>query len=138
MSDIIKIDKNEILQFKKQGSSLVVKKEAEEALVKLLDLKDFIDKAVEDVKEAITASGRDVLGGNFKGVIGERIKAVYRAYGDKYQTKNPEFQKEIVIKRADSDKIDEYVEKKGELPKDTSEKLRELKLIITRINEKQT
>jgi hypothetical protein len=113
-------------------------REAEEALVRLLDVKDFIDQAIADVKEAITFSGRDVLGNNFKGIVGERIKAVFRAYGDKYETKNPQFQKEIIIQRADSDRIDEYLEKKGKLPNDTTEKLRELKLIITRINEKQT
>ena len=138
MTDIITIDKNEILKLKKEGSGLVLKKEAEEALVRLLDVKDFIDQTIADVKEAITFSGRDVLGNNFKGIVGERIKAVFRAYGDKYETKNPQFQKEIIIQRADSDRIDEYLEKKGKLPNDTTEKLRELKLIITRINEKQT
>ena len=136
MRDLITIDKNEILQFKQEGSNLVVKKQAEEALVKLLDLKDLIDRAVEEVKEAITSSGKSVLGDNFKGVIGERVKAIYRAYGDKYQTQNSQFQKEVTFKRPDVDKIEQYVKENGELPKATTEKARPLKLIISRINEK--
>lgn len=134
-NQIVTIDKRDILKYKTEGSNLVIKKNAEEQLLKLLDLKDFIDKTVDEVKEGIAKCGQKAIGEDFKGVIGKHIKAVYRVYGDKYETNNPEFLKQVSFSRVDSKKIDEHLSQHGELPPDTTEKERISKLIITR-NEK--
>ena len=136
MDDIITIKKSDISQFVVEGGKLALKKTAEDELVKLLNLKDLIDQAVEDVKKQIADNGKKVFG-DFKGVFGQHIKAVYREYGDRYKTENPEFKKKIVIERTDADKIDEYLESHGELPPATAENEREGKLTIQRINEEQ-
>lgn len=135
MKGDIVIRKADIIQLKKDGQKLVVKKEAEAALLTLLDLKDLIDKTVEEVKKEIANAGEKALGDGFKGVIGERVKAIYRTYGDKYETNNSDFTKEIILKRVDREKIEAYLKEKGKLPADTNEKKRTKKLIINRINE---
>lgn len=131
--DLVIIDKHEILKFKTEGSKLVIKKDAEDHLLRLLDLKDFIDKIIEEIKSEIIESGKKVIGADFKGIVGEKVKAICRVYGDKYETTNPEFIKEVVIKRVNTAKVEAFVEENGKLPEGTVEKGRELKLTINRI-----
>jgi len=134
-NNIISVNKDEITQFVVEGSKLVLKKSAEEELIKLLKLKDLIDKAISEVKEKIVENGKKIFP-DFKGVVGNKIKAVYRYYGEKYEVDNPEYLKEVIIKRADVKKIEEYLEKEGKLPEGVKEKEREEKLVIT-LNEKK-
>lgn len=131
MNDIVTIDKKEIVKLAAEGNGLALTRDAEASLIKLLDLKDFIDQVVEDVKEQIAERARTVYP-DFKGVQGEHIRAIYRMYGDKYKTDNPEFQKEIVSVRTDSQAIDEYLEEHGTLPEGVEVKDRTAKLVITR------
>lgn len=132
MKDIVKIDKAQIVQFASIGEKLVLKRDAEEALIQLLDLKDYIDTVVEDVKLKIAEHATTVYP-DWKGVIGDKLKAIYRTYGDKYETDNPEFTKQIVSTRIDSARIDSYLEEHGELPDGVREKERIPKLVISRI-----
>lgn len=131
MDDIVTVNKKEIVSLAAEGKGLALTRDAEASLVKLLDLKDFIDKVVEDVKEQIAERARTVYP-DFKGVQGEHIKAIYRMYGDKYKTDNPEFQKQIVSVRTDSNAIDNYIEEHGTLPEGVEVKDRTAKLVITR------
>lgn len=130
--DIVKINKSEIAKLKDEAGKLVLTQKAESELIKLLDLKDYIDSVVEEVKGAIGNSALSIYP-EFKGVIGEKVKAVYRMYGDKYETENADFLKTVTSYRVDSEKIDEYKGAKGELPPGVTEKNRVKKLIITRL-----
>lgn len=132
MSDIIKIDKREILQLKTEGAKLVVKKEAEDCLLKLLDLKDLVDGALDEVKGNIIKLGKEAMGANFQGVVGARVKAVYRTYGERFTTTNKNYLKEVKITRTDNDKIELYLAKNKKLPPNTIERERTNKLVITR------
>lgn len=132
MKDIVTIDKNEILQYASIGEKLVLTPEADDALCKLLDLKDFIDAVVEDVKSKIVESATSEFP-TFKGVVGTKLKAVYRAYGDKYESDNEEFTKEIISRRTDSKKIEDYINETGELPDGVSEKKQTYRLVMTRL-----
>jgi len=132
MNDIIKIDKREILQLKTEGAKLVVKREAEDCLLKLLDLKDLVDGAVEEVKENIVKLGIKAMGANFQGIVGAKVKAVYRTYGERFSTTNRDYLKEVKITRTDNDKIELYLEKHKKLPANTIERERTNKLVITR------
>lgn len=136
MDDIITVKKSEISQFVVEGGKLVLKKTAENELVKLLNLKVMIDEAVEEVKKNIAESGKKIFP-DFKGVFGKRVKAVYRLYGDRWTTTNPEFIKKISFTRTDTHKIEEFVSERGELPANTSEVPREGKLVIQFIDEEQ-
>lgn len=127
--------KSELTKFVSDGKNLVIKKEAEQSLVAFLDHVDWCLEQLEQIKKDIAISGQKAIGEDFKGIFGEKIKAIYRFYGDKYKTDNPEFKKKIIIERADSGKIEDYLKEKGELPSDTQENVREGKLVIQRINE---
>ena len=127
--DIIKISKKNIADLISESGKILFKKSAEDELLKLLLIKDEIDTALASVKEMIMKAGKEVSP-DFNGVIGKRIKCVVRKYGDRYKSTNPDFIKEIVIKRTDGDKVDEYVENKGKLPEGVMENIREEKLTI--------
>ena len=137
MTDIIKIDKKEIATLVNEGGKMIFKKSAEDELLKLLKIKDEIDTAIETVKENIFKAGRSITL-DFTGVIGDRVKCVVRKYGDRYKTTNADFEKTISFKRADSDKIDEYITTNGKLPEGVVEKEREEKLTIIVPNEQHT
>ena len=49
--DLITVSKKDITNFKEEGGKYVFKKEAEESLLKLLELKEMVDNAIEEVKE---------------------------------------------------------------------------------------
>lgn len=132
--DKITIDKKQITQFVTEGSKMIFKKEAEEELLKLLKLKDQIEEAITTVKTNILEAGR-LITPDFTGVVGNKLKCVIRKYGDRYKTTNPDFVKEIIIKRADGDKIDQHLQETGKLPDDTTENEREEKLTIIVPNE---
>lgn len=138
MTDEIIIKKSDIIKLKTEGSKLVVKREAEIALIALLDLKDLIDKTVKEVKEGIAESGQKVLGEGFKGVVGERIRATFRTYGERFETTNSDYTKQVSITRTDNQKIDSYFKDKGKLPPKTKERERVKKLVISRIDESKT
>lgn len=130
--DIVKVDKTEIAKLKVEAGKLVLTQKAENELIKLLDLKDYIDEVVEEVKNTISKSALSLYP-EFKGVVGENLRAVYRNYGDKYETDNTEFLKTIITQRIDSDKIDEYIKVNGNLPEGVKKKERVKKLTISRL-----
>lgn len=138
MEDTITISKKQISSLVNNAGRMMFKKEAEDELLKLIKVKDDIDNALSQVKEAILTAGRSITP-DFTGVLGKRVKCVVRKYGDRYKSTNPEYIKEIIMKRTDADKIDEYVDKSGKLPEGVSENEREEKLtIIVPNNEKTT
>ena len=82
MNDIV-IKKQDLGAFVKSGKELVFKREAEEAIVSHLEYKKQIEDALEEIKKGIEEAGKKVSL-DFKGVIGSKIKAVYRMYGERY------------------------------------------------------
>ena len=135
MKDIITINKKDIELLKNEAGKLPMKKSAEECLLTIMELKDYFDDLLEEIKKSITDSGKKVYP-DFKGVVGANIKAVLRYYGDRYSGSNTEYEKEIVTKRLNVEKIDAYLKEKGKLPEGITERERVEKLVITR-NEKQ-
>lgn len=131
-------------QLAKDGSSIVFKKEAEDALLTLLKMQEFIEKTIEEVKVSIIKSGRYV-DPDFKGVIGEKVKAVYRTFGTKYKFKgNPEkipaklkpFITTKVSATVNSKEVDQYLKEKGKLPGMIEENARTYTLSLQKIDEK--
>ncbi len=139
--DIITIDKKAILNFAQEGGQLIFKKEAEEHLLKLLEIKEFIDNELEKVKVQIEMAGKSISP-DFKGVIGKKVKAIYRLFGEKYaydktliEVARP-YLKEFTVRKVISELVEETVEKTGRLPKGIIEKERSPKLSITIKKEK--
>jgi hypothetical protein len=130
--DKIVISKKAIADLTGKAGALLFKKSAEDELLKLLKIKDEIDLALSEVKEAIMKSGKEVSP-DFNGVIGKRLKCVVRKYGDRYKFQegcDPKYVKEIVIRRANGDSIDQEIEATGKLPTGIVEVEREEKLTI--------
>jgi len=137
---LITIDPKEIKILAKEGEKFIFKPKAEEQLLKLLKLQDDINNAVEEVKVKIAEAGK-AINPNFKGVLGESVKCVYRKYGSKYSyDKNLwerllPFLTEKKYYSVEADKVDVYVKEAGELPQGIIETEREGKLSIMRMEE---
>lgn len=131
---IIKINPDNIVLWKEEAGKLFFKKEAEEQLLKLLELKKQIDEAIEEVKEKIKEAGEKTLGIEFKGVIGENIKVINRYYGAKYEIEDEElarpFIKEVKKFVLDTKKVEEFEKENGDLPDGIRYTKREQKLSI--------
>jgi hypothetical protein len=133
MTNQIVIYPDEISKLALEAGKLVFKKEAEEELVKLLEIKKKIDEAIEKVKEQIKQKGESILP-NFKGVEGKMVKAIYSYHGAKYKVQDPQkaqgFYKIVVYEKPDTETIDNYVKEYGELPEGIIPKEREKSLSL--------
>jgi hypothetical protein len=132
----ITIDTSEIEVFVKKGSDLILKAEAEDNLVSLMDLIDLLDTTLETIKQNIASSALKAYP-DFKGIVGEKLKAVYRSYGDVYivtdEEKADAFVRRSTTVRPNTEKIDEYKKKYKRLPSGIVENVRTPKLSITRV-----
>lgn len=128
MKDIT-IKGEDITSFIKKGSQLVFKKEAEDAIEFLMKKRDEIDTALAEIKKGIEEAGMSVSK-DFKGVIGSKVKAIYRVYGEKYEydwSRKEEVAEYLKIKTyfsVNSTMVDAYIEKNGKLPDGITEKPR--------------
>jgi hypothetical protein len=133
MKNQIIIYPDEIDRLAKESCELIFKKEAEEQLIKLLEIKKQIDEVIENVKEKIKQAGESILP-NFKGVEGKRVKAIYSYHGSKYEIQDKEkargFYQEVVYVKPDTKTIDNYVKEVGELPEGIITKEREKSLSL--------
>lgn len=117
----IVVDTEQPIKLANEGGKFIFKKEAEEQLVQLLELQENINKAVDEAKKQIQEAGES-LDPSFKGVIGEKVKAIFRAYGAKYTYKldtieeAKPFLKEKVYYTVDSSLVDKYIKENRELP----------------------
>ena len=136
MKNIIKVDINELATFAEEGGKLVFKQSAEDNIVKLLQLKKLIDDALEKVKADIEEAGKKISP-DFKGVVGQQVKAIYRTFGEKYTYDKDKldeasaYLKEIVWRKVKSDEVNAYVKKNDKLPNGIIEKDRKPKISIS-------
>lgn len=128
MKDII-LKAEDLTAFVKQGKELVFKKEAENAIIELLKRRNEIDLALAEIKKGIEEAGM-LVSKDFRGVIGSKVKAIYRVYGEKYEydwTRREElgdFLRSKTYYNVISPKVDEYLEKNKKLPDGITEKQR--------------
>jgi len=130
------IDTNQPLTLAQEAGKFVFKKEAEEQLVKLLELQKLVNQAVDEAKRQIREAGESI-DPSFRGVIGEKVKAIYRTYGAKYTYRMNEieiakpFLKEKIYYSVDSGVVDEFVKKEGKLPEGIYDKERTKSISFT-------
>lgn len=110
----ITIKADEIPKLADKAGKLVFKPSAEKELLKLLDLKDRVTEAIEQVKQEIYEAGRKVLV-DFRGVAGDEI-SFYISRGDKYiftgdkSTLPHELLKEITYNKFSSASVDNFLQ----------------------------
>lgn len=114
----------EILQLADEAKGLVFKPEAEDALLKLIELATAASQAIELVKAEIERQGLE-YDVNFTSVEGDRVKVTYQFSGSVYsvdhekikQHKEPFFTKKPQDYKINTAAIAEYEKKhKGKLP----------------------
>lgn len=136
MSDTIIISKSVINHFAQEGGKLIFKPEAETELLKLLELKDMVDNAIEHVKVDIEKAGKGISP-DFTGVVGQRVRALYRVFGEKYTydkalvEKARPYLSEFTIRKVQSGVVDDYVKREGTLPEGIIEKERVPKISLS-------
>ena len=139
MENNIVIRKEDILTLKEEGGKLILSPKGEVAFVKLLELKKFIDETIEEVKSKIVETGLDI-DEDFKGLVGERVRATYRYTDSVYTYKKAEidiaepFLKKVEYYKVDTDKVTKYEEEVGEPPAGIYYKDRTKKLVV-KLNE---
>ena len=136
MKEIIKIDMKEMELLAQEGGKFIFKPEAEESILKLHETIVKLQELEDLIKEEIGRVGHG-LNPNFKGVIGDKVKCIYRKFGAKYNYdwKNKSscepFLKRKEYFSVDADKVDKYVKEVGEMPEGINLVDREEKLSIT-------
>jgi hypothetical protein len=132
MNEII-IDMNKMTALAQEGEKFILKPSAESALIELHETIEKLQALEDHVKEEIGRIGKE-LNPNFKGVLGENVKCIYRKFGAKYNYdwKNREgalpFLKRKEYFSVDADKVDKYIKEVKELPESIFEAPREEKL----------
>ena len=134
--DIIKIDMREMGMLATESNSFIFKPSAEQALLRLHETILMLQALEDSVKQQIGILGKE-LNPNFKGVLGDKVKCIYRKFGAKYEydwKKKADcepFLKKKEYFSVDADKVNKYFKEVGELPEGISEKLREETLSIS-------
>ena len=104
-----------------KADKIVLKPEAEKALLELVKYRDRINNLTDEVLVRIGRAGKEI-NPNFKGVIGDKVRCVYRRYGAKYKyewNKLDKLEPFIIHKdwtSVDAGAVDKYLEENGELP----------------------
>lgn len=124
MKNIV-FDPEKINELVVNGSNLVLKPDAEEALLALFSMKDRIEEAIDKVKAELIKKGRGVIP-SFKGVEGDRVRAYTKPTSEyiKIEKKlkvTPEACVEISFLKLNDDKVTEYKKKHGKLPDNVME-----------------
>lgn len=136
--DQLIVNVQEANQLAREGGKLVFKPEAEYAIVELYKMKRLIDDRIDYIKKRIGEAG-SLIDPDFKGVIGEAIRAIYREYGDLYDFDEAKtevlyqagFLKKTEKYRVDANKVKEYFLKGRKLPDGITEKQREKVISLT-------
>jgi hypothetical protein len=124
------IDTKHLTALEKQGKELLFKPEAEKALADLLTLQEKVNQAVEEAANYILEEGLKISP-NFKGIVGENIRAISRAYGPKFianDKADSKYLKESTRYYVDNGAIEEYFNKHSKLPKGITQNARKVKL----------
>lgn len=135
---IVKVNSAEILRLEKDGEGIIFDPKAEDAIVRLLEIKNEVDGAIEYLKSEIERQALE-FNPNFTGLKGEKIKINYSASGAKYkETGDIKFHRDAfwtkkTVWSLDSKAIDEYKAKFYKLPKGVQEVHRKKSIRISEV-----
>lgn len=127
----IQFDPKDLVTMAMDAKELIFNPEAEDAVIKLLELQEMVDNTVQLVKQSIAQQGLE-YNPNFSSVVGDRLKANYSYAGSKYgfnpsdvKRKDPRYFKKRVVYSLDSKAVEKYeMAHKGRLPKGVVKKAR--------------
>lgn len=124
-----------------EGSKIIFSAEAEQSLLRLLELKDEIDVAIQEAKDEIERTALE-YNPNFTAVYGQNLVVGYRKYGakyrldDQYASSLPKNLFKVETKYSPiSKEIDNFAKEHNLLPLGISEAQRSKKISIKRKDE---
>lgn len=118
---VVRINPAEIFQAQNEGKDIMLNPDAENAILRLLDIQKEVDSAVNALKTEIERQALE-FNPNFSSLKGEKLKINYSAAGAKYKddgtAKNhrAKFWKKKIVWSLDSKAIDDYRAKRYKLP----------------------
>ena len=135
---IVKVNSAEILTLEKDGEGIIFNPKAEEAILRLLDIKKEVDGAIEYLKGEIERQALE-FNPNFTGLKGAKLKINYSASGAKYKEvgeikSHKKFWTKKTVWSLDSKAVDEYKAKTYRLPKGVAEVRRKKTIRISEVN----
>lgn len=139
----ITIDLNNINNLAREGSKFVFTPHAEEAILQLLEVRDLIEEKIKEVEDEIARAGLSI-DESFSGVVGTKLTASYRTYGEKYtyelgmrdELLSQGWLKQNVTHKVVSADVDKYFNKEGKLPEGVVPKPRAPKLSFSKRSDK--
>lgn len=121
-----------------EGKGITTTPKAEKALLKLLDLKDEIDRAIKEAGRVIEEKALEI-NPNFASIRSDSIVVLYREYGNKYGIDESrineipkDFYKIKVSYSPESKSIEKFAKENGNLPDGIKTLDRKKSLSITR------
>lgn len=133
---VVKINPAEIATLQQDGKSIVFNPNAEDAIIRLLEIQKEVDGAIEWLKSEIERQALE-FNPNFSAIKGERLKVNYSASGAKYKDNggakfhSSKFWKKKITWMPDSKAIDAYRAKYYRLPVGISEVSRNKTIRLT-------
>lgn len=138
--DLVTIDLSALSQIEQDGDKFIVSAEAEDALIRLIELKQQIAEVEDAIKQSLSDSMRSL---NCVKIEGESVKVTRRFYGDRFELFDPELavsqgmaEKEIKYK-PDAKMIANFQKETGELPDGVKLRERTESVTITEVKEKE-
>lgn len=133
----IEVDTEKLQAVAEEGGQLVLRPEAEDALIKLLTMQEQVNGAVDFVKAKIEEMGL-ALNPNFQAVVGDKIKANYQAAGASYAVDKDrdirdlprQYRKRKVTYALDSDEIKAFEKRNRRLPKSIYRPYRTKRIVL--------
>lgn len=128
------LDTNEIAIILEDSKGITLRHDAEDSLLKLIEIKRKIDEAWESVHQLIDEEAKKV-NENWAAIKTDRIKIIKYPTGQRYMISDSEklpkgFLKERVISSLDISEVDSYVKSNDSLPPGVSLKERNQKVDI--------
>ena len=139
----LSVDTEELKNLAFEGKSIFLKPEGEQALLRLLELKETIEAAIDEAKKVLEEEALK-LDLNFKSIQADNVRVYYRSYGSRY--KLDESKLEFIPKEfytahtsytVDVKKIEAFAREKGGLPDGILEIERPKQLTFSRKGEKE-
>jgi hypothetical protein len=130
---LVRFDLGKLQTQLNQAGKMVIQKDSEEELVKVMEFFKKVDNFKEELKKTLLENGNTIMP-NFRGAEGDKVRIQVREYGHRYETDNIlEIDEQFLISspHIDSRKVDKYVKDKNELPKGIHKVKRERRLTIS-------
>lgn len=137
----ISLDTEDISKLIKTGEGIVLDGQAESALLKLLELQEWVETAVDLAKHNIAEKALE-YDPNFSSVQGTKVKIGYRYFGSRYKLDEPNLDKLSVDMYKKTyryapipEKIDEFAKEHNALPLGITTVDRHKQIVIKKIGD---